>query len=137
MSDDPRDLLSAYLDGELDGAERDAVEAYLDGSGDARAELEALAAVRTTDVLARWGGEEFLLLLPETDLGAATQVLSRIQARIADLRVEAGATKLVLTFSAGLTASRPGEPISGAIERADRAMYAAKAGGRNRVMCEC
>lgn len=48
MSDDPRDLLSAYLDGELDGAERDAVEAYLDGSGDARAELEALAAVRTS-----------------------------------------------------------------------------------------
>ena len=97
----------------------------------------AQGAVRAADVLARWGGEEFLLLLPETDLGAATQVLARIQARIAALRVEAGATELVLTFSAGLTVSRRGEPVSGAIERADRAMYAAKTAGRNRILCEC
>ena len=99
---------------------------------------QALSAVRTTDVLARWGGEEFLLLLPDTELGAATQVLARIQARIAELRVEVeGGEPLQLTFSAGLTASRPGDSDSVVIERADRAMYAAKAGGRNRVMCEC
>jgi diguanylate cyclase len=97
----------------------------------------AQAAVRGADVLARWGGEEFLLLLPETELGAATQVLARIRARIAELRVDVAEGSLELTFSAGLTASEPGEAVSAAIERADRAMYAAKAGGRNRVMCEC
>ena len=99
---------------------------------------QALGAVRTTDVLARWGGEEFLLLLPDTELGAATQVLARIQERIAALRVEvADAAALQLTFSAGLTASRAGDSVAHVIERADRAMYAAKAGGRNRVLCEC
>ena len=99
---------------------------------------QALGAVRTTDVLARWGGEEFLLLLPDTELGAATQVLARIQERIAALRVDAaGAAPLQLTFSAGLTASRTVDSVAHLIERADRAMYAAKAGGRNRVLCEC
>ncbi|MBK6863748.1 MAG: GGDEF domain-containing protein [Ideonella sp.] len=97
----------------------------------------ALGAVRTTDVLARWGGEEFLLLLPDTEIGAATQVLARIQARIAALRVDVGTATLELAFSAGLAASRPGESAAAVIERADRAMYAAKAAGRNRVLCEC
>ena len=96
----------------------------------------ALAAVRATDVLARWGGEEFLLMLPDTELGAATQVLARIRAKIADMRTAAGDARLQVTFSAGLTASRPHEPVGGAIERADRAMYAAKAAGRNRIVTE-
>ncbi|HRI17316.1 MAG TPA: diguanylate cyclase [Burkholderiaceae bacterium] len=69
---------------------------------------EAQCAIRSTDILARWGGEEFLLLLPDTELGAATQVLSRIQGRIAALRVAAGASNFGLTLSAGLTASRRG-----------------------------
>lgn len=96
----------------------------------------ALAAVRSSDVLARWGGEEFLLMLPDTDMAAASQVLARIQARISALRVAVCGATLQVTFSAGLTPSRPGEPIADAIERADHAMYAAKAAGRNRVVTE-
>ena len=96
----------------------------------------AQAAVRTTDVLGRWGGEEFLLMLPDTELGAAAQVLARMQDRVAGLQVDVGGAPLNVTFSAGVTASRAGEPIAAAIERADRAMYAAKAAGRNRVVRE-
>ncbi len=97
---------------------------------------QALSAVRSTDVLARWGGEEFLLMLPDTELHAATHVLGRMQARISALRLAAGEATLQVTFSAGLTVSRPGEPIASAIERADRAMYVAKAAGRNRIVTE-
>ena len=94
----------------------------------------ALSAVRNTDVLARWGGEEFLLLLPDTELHAASHVLGRMQAKISALRLAAGVATLQVTFSAGLTAARPGEPIVDAIVRADRAMYTAKAAGRNRIV---
>jgi len=97
---------------------------------------EALSAVRSTDVLARWGGEEFLLMLPDTELLAASHVLGRLHAKVSALRLAAGRTTLQVTFSAGLTASRPGESVDGAIERADRAMYAAKAAGRNRIVTE-
>jgi len=95
---------------------------------------QALSAVRSTDVLARWGGEEFLLMLPDSELVAATLVLGRMQTRISALRLAAGDGSLQVTFSAGLTVSRPGEPIAAAIERADHAMYAAKAAGRNRIV---
>jgi diguanylate cyclase (GGDEF)-like protein len=97
---------------------------------------QALTAVRSTDVLARWGGEEFLLMLPDTELPAARQVLARMQAQVSALRLSVGATSLQVTFSAGLTVSRPGEPIAGAIARADQAMYAAKAAGRDRIVTE-
>jgi len=97
---------------------------------------QAQSTVRGADVMARWGGEEFLLMLPDTELHAAGQVLARIQAEISALRPVAGDATLHITFSAGLTASRPEERIAAAIERADRAMYAAKAGGRNRIVIE-
>jgi len=97
---------------------------------------QALSAIRSTDVLARWGGEEFLLMLPDTELVPATQVLGRIQAKVSALRLAAADATLQVTFSAGMTASRPGEPLSNAIERADRAMYTAKAAGRNRIVTE-
>jgi diguanylate cyclase (GGDEF)-like protein len=97
---------------------------------------QAQSAVRGADTLARWGGEEFLLMLPDTELHAARQVLARIQAEISALRPVVRDAALQITFSAGLTASRPEERIASAIERADRAMYAAKAGGRNRIVVD-
>jgi diguanylate cyclase (GGDEF)-like protein len=91
----------------------------------------AQAALRTTDVLARWGGEEFLLMLPDTDQQTAMLVLQRVQTQIAELHVKDFESPLHVTFSAGLTELGPGEMISDAIMHADRAMFQAKAAGRN------
>jgi diguanylate cyclase (GGDEF)-like protein len=89
------------------------------------------ARLRASDVLARWGGEEFLLLLPNTEQETAMQVLERMQADIAELQVKSMDTALRITFSAGLTVLAPGEAVSEAIKRADKAMFQAKAAGRN------
>ena len=97
---------------------------------------QALAAVRGTDVLARWGGEEFLLMLPDTEPQAAAMVLARIQARLAATHLSAGEAALQITFSAGLTVSQAGESVAESIARADAALYAAKAAGRNRVVTQ-
>jgi diguanylate cyclase len=96
---------------------------------------QALAAVRRSDVLARWGGEEFLLLLPATELDAAKVVLDRMRARVRD-SVRIGAdSSLQITFSAGLVESAAGESVDAAIDLADQAMYRAKREGRDRIAC--
>jgi diguanylate cyclase (GGDEF)-like protein len=95
---------------------------------------QAREAVRAADVLARWGGEEFLLLLPDTEISEAIQVLERVRLQSAALDLTSIHPYLHITFSAGLTASRPGEPILQTIERADREMYRAKTEGRNRIV---
>lgn len=89
------------------------------------------AELREGDTLARWGGEEFLLLLPDTASGDARMVLERMRARVAALAPCAGLDHRV-SFSAGLTAWRAGEAIAEAVNRADKALYTAKAEGRNR-----
>jgi diguanylate cyclase len=95
---------------------------------------QALGAVRRSDLLARWGGEEFLLLLPDTRLDAARTVLERMRARVAEsARIDADPS-LRVTFSAGLVESPAGEPVGAAIELADQAMYRAKHTGRDRVV---
>jgi diguanylate cyclase (GGDEF)-like protein len=95
---------------------------------------QAQAVLRTTDVIGRWGGEEFLLLLPETPPGEPVVGIERLRARLADLAVCAAAPELRIRFSAGFTRYAEGEPIGQAIERADRALYAAKEAGRNRTV---
>jgi diguanylate cyclase (GGDEF)-like protein len=92
----------------------------------------ARAELRAADVLARWGGEEFLLMLPETDAAVAQLVLHRMAERVRAIRI-AGMERAV-TFSAGLVQRRGGEPFAETISRADKAMYAAKASGRNKVV---
>ena len=94
---------------------------------------EAGATLRSADTLARWGGEEFLLLMPDTRLDEALAVLERIGARVTALRVDAVDPTLRVTFSAGVAASLPLERFDEAIQRADEAMYRAKASGRNCV----
>ncbi|MGZ8320744.1 MAG: diguanylate cyclase [Telluria sp.] len=91
------------------------------------------AALREGDTLARWGGEEFLLLLPETTLEEAQVVLRRIAVRVAAEPVAAVDAALRITFSAGVTARRPDEPFANTISRADKGLYYAKATGRNRI----
>ncbi|HRP28036.1 MAG TPA: diguanylate cyclase [Burkholderiaceae bacterium] len=95
---------------------------------------QALGAVRATDVLARWGGEEFLLMLPDTEPQAAAMVLERMRARIAAHAFSTGESPLRISFSGGLTSARKGETIAAMIARSDAALYAAKAGGRDRIV---
>ncbi len=92
--------------------------------------------LRSSDMLARWGGEEFILLLPETELKAAIKVMKRLQADMAKQRPDAALPDLAVTFSAGLVSLAHGETVGRAIERADQLLYKAKACGRNRVMIE-
>jgi diguanylate cyclase (GGDEF)-like protein len=92
------------------------------------------ATLRAADTLARWGGEEFLLLMPDTRLDEAIAVLDRMAARIGAMRFADIDPQLRITFSAGVAASLPHERFDEAIQRADAAMYRAKASGRNCVL---
>ncbi|MFT3857731.1 MAG: GGDEF domain-containing protein [Aquabacterium sp.] len=89
------------------------------------------AALRDTDVLARWGGEEFLVLLNDTTPELANIGLERARAMLADATLVPSLPDLKPTFSAGLTAYDETEPLDVCIERADRALYKAKSSGRN------
>ncbi|QIE30502.1 Diguanylate cyclase, GGDEF domain (plasmid) [Caballeronia sp. SBC2] len=95
----------------------------------------ARASVRSVDTVARWGGEEFLILMPETDVSHAFDVMERLRERIATLGVTSEQGDMHFTFSAGVAGHRLGQSVDETIVRADRALYAAKAEGRNRVEC--
>lgn len=92
---------------------------------------QARTALRTTDLIGRWGGEEFLLVLPETHPGEPTVALARLRSTLGDAEVSAAEPHLRVAFSSGFTRYVEGEPVGQAIERADRALYAAKSAGRN------
>ena len=99
--------------------------------------LQSLAArvkewLRPIDHIARFGGEEFVVLLPGTPVAEAQQVLSRLQRRLsASLFMHQG-QEVFVTFSAGVTAWRPGEGVDAALARADEGLYEAKRTGKNR-----
>lgn len=88
------------------------------------------------DTLARWGGEEFLLLMPGTTPAVACLTLEWLRGRVAEGDFASPAGPLALSFSAGLTGWCRGEHHEVAIERADVALYRAKRNGRNRVELE-
>jgi diguanylate cyclase (GGDEF)-like protein len=90
--------------------------------------------LRTTDVLSRWGGEEFMLLLPATGVPAALVCIERVRTRLATTQFDDIAPGLTATFSAGFAQCRGEADLEHAIERADQAMYKAKAEGRNRTL---
>ena len=94
--------------------------------------LEARQVLRTTDLIGRWGGEEFLLVLPETQPGGPTAGVARLRSNLEEALVSEAQPQLRLRFSSGFTRYHDGEPVDQAIERADRALYAAKSAGRNR-----
>ena len=95
---------------------------------------EALNSIRVADSLARWGGEEFLLLLPDTHASMALLSVDRLRERIAALRVSAAGATLQVTVSAGVVELRTNETAAEAIARADHALYLAKSQGRDRVV---
>ena len=100
--------------------------------------LKALAAavrdrLRPIDHVARFGGEEFVVLLPDTEPAAAQQVLTRLQRQLTASLFMHENKEVFVTFSAGVTALRDGEPLDLALERADEALYEAKHSGKNRT----
>jgi two-component system cell cycle response regulator len=91
------------------------------------------AQVRGEDVAGRWGGEEFLVILPETDIDGATTLAERIRASVASAPFTHGPHRFVVTISAGCAAGAAGDTDE-LVRRADVALYRAKAEGRNRVL---
>lgn len=92
---------------------------------------------RPTDIVARYGGEEFVALLPETDLGGGRLVAEAMRSGIEGLVVEHKASPgKRVTISMGIAATVPngGDSPQSLLEAADKALYAAKEGGRNRVV---
>ena len=90
-------------------------------------------ALRPIDIVARFGGEEFVVLLPSTPVDEAQKTLTRLQRQMsASLFMHEGKDVLV-TFSAGVTAYRFSEALGDALERADEALYEAKRTGKNRT----
>ena len=89
--------------------------------------------LRPVDVVARYGGEEFVVLLPDTPSEEGQQVLTRLQRTLSAEFFTHEDKKVFITFSAGVTAYRPGEAIEAALERADVGLYEAKRTGKNRT----
>lgn len=93
------------------------------------------AALRQSDILCRWGGEEFILLLKNTDRHAAHELAEKLRQHCADQRYPMGGEALQVTVSLGLSQWQPGEALHDLLGRTDRALYRAKQAGRDRV-CE-
>ena len=91
-----------------------------------------LAATRAGDVLGRWGGEEFLLVLPDTDVDEAALAAERMRAAVADGSIMVEHTELIVTLSGGCAADDLGN-VDALLSRADEAMYRSKTEGRNRI----
>jgi len=89
--------------------------------------------LRTSDLSARWGGEEFVIALTNTGRENAEILAERLRQAIQRLSVPHGDVTISVSVSLGLAELRPEETLESLIDRADRAMYTAKVGGRNRL----
>lgn len=90
--------------------------------------------IRDYDVCGRWGGEEFLIVMPEVSVTNGAFIVERIRTTIGELHLCIGSQPVQLSASFGLTEYRQGETVSATINRADAALFSAKRAGRNR--CE-
>jgi len=109
-----------------------------DAGDDVLRELAArtIKSVRSVDLAVRWGGEEFLVVMPETDLSNAAAVAERLRAAVAkdSFTIGSGDKKLAVTISVGVAAAiAGGDHRDRLLKRADDALYSAKSAGRNRV----
>jgi two-component system cell cycle response regulator len=99
--------------------------------------LRIRKAIRNIDLACRYGGEEFVIVMPETDVAVATMVAERLRRRIANepFTIEQGARNLNVTISVGLAAlAGTADNAAAILKRADTALYRAKRDGRNRVV---
>lgn len=86
---------------------------------------------RQSDFVGRYGGEEFVILLPNTDLEVAEGVAEKLRTTIAELPFESGGKKVHITISLGLTSAQSGDTVASLFKRADDLLYQAKHAGRN------
>lgn len=98
--------------------------------------ITIFANIGPADCFGRYGGEEFLLLLPGADGGAASRMLDRLRQIVADLDWNAFSPGMRVTISAGVVTLRDNDTADTFLVRADRALYSAKAQGRNRVITD-
>lgn len=89
---------------------------------------------RPEDIVSRYGGEEFVILLPNTELEEAMQILSRVRRNLTKKFFLHDNNRLLITFSAGVAQFRPGEAQESIFKRADEALYRAKKGGKNQIL---
>jgi two-component system cell cycle response regulator len=97
------------------------------------------ACIRGIDLACRYGGEEFVVVMPDTDIGVATMVAERVRRRVAgDLfPIQSGGKQIEVTISIGIAArSTPEDTAAMILKRADEALYRAKRDGRNRVVAD-
>jgi diguanylate cyclase len=92
------------------------------------------AGIRAVDVLGRYGGEEFLLVLPDTDVKGACALAERARAAVAEAQVPQLPAGRRVSVTIGVAQLGSGETVNAALGRADRALYDGKAAGRNRVV---
>ena len=91
--------------------------------------------LRNVDIVGRMGGEEFALILPETDPQGAMLTVERLREYLSELAIPIDSGTLTVTVSIGVTTVRdPSDTIEGALKRADEALYKAKGSGRNRTV---
>lgn len=91
------------------------------------------ATLRTQDWCGRWGGEEFLICLPHTDLNGASVVAEKLRTNVAAATVNHEGSEIRVTVSLGVAFYRPEDDLDTVVRNADRAMFQAKRKGRNRV----
>jgi len=99
--------------------------------------LRIKRSIRGIDLACRYGGEEFVVIMPETDMAVGTMVAERLRRRIAadPFAIEQGTRTIPVTISIGVAAMRGKEDsAAGVVKRADQALYKAKRDGRNRVV---
>ena len=99
-----------------------------------RAARAILSATRDSDIAGRWGGEEFLVVLPDTDLDSALKVAERVRAAVQQITLAPLLPPMSITL--GVSSLRDGESLEETISRADAAMYRGKMDGRNRCVAE-
>jgi diguanylate cyclase (GGDEF)-like protein len=96
---------------------------------------QAPLALRSSDIISRWGGDEFVLLMPEASLASARTGIERLRGRIAATPLaHVAGVPIRITVAAGMSEHIAGEAVTQTLERADRALYDAKAQGRNRTV---
>jgi len=98
--------------------------------------LRIRRSIRGIDLACRYGGEEFVVVMPETDLAVATMVAERLRRRVAGepFAIQQGSRGIEVTISIGIAALAPGDNPASVLKRADQALYRAKRDGRNRVV---